>query len=121
MVVVEFAITGDWCVPCTKQAKKLKTVEQKFGSGVEIITINISPNIDKERIIKFRTKYAEGRGRYADADTSPKINLGVKYGVIYVPYFFIIDQKGYLRYQGRCVKSPDFLSRKIDNLLKNEN
>lgn len=121
VVVVEFAITGDWCVPCAKQAKKLKEVEQKFGSEVEIITINISPNIDKKRIVNFREKYAEGRGRYADADTSPKMNLGAEYGVVYVPHFFIIDRNGYLRYQGRGVKSPDFLSRKIDELLKNEN
>jgi len=93
VVLLDFFAT--WCGPCVAEIPHLKSLREKFGEDLIIISVSVSPSSDTvEKLQEFRQEH--GIDWVIARDT---IGINDEYGVQYIPTLVIIDQEGYIRHR----------------------
>lgn len=93
VVLLDFFAT--WCGPCISEIPHLKSLHEKFGEDLVIISISVSPSSDTvESLLRFRQEHE--MNWIIARDT---IGVSDKYGVQYIPTLVIVDQEGYIQHR----------------------
>jgi len=93
VVLLDFFAT--WCGPCISEIPHLKSLHEKFGEDLVIISISVSSSSDTvESLLKFRQEHE--MNWIIARDT---IGVSDKYGVQYIPTLVIVDQEGYIQHR----------------------
>lgn len=115
-VLLEF--WASWCPDCHKAAPALNELEAKFASrGVQFLSIST----DKKKSAEEVQKVAESLGMklplMIDSKEDP---VSKRYGIQWIPTFFVLDSEGKVRGEFRDLKGESLaqLTRFLDSLTK---
>lgn len=111
VVVIDFMAT--WCAPCVVQMEHLRQLYSDYNTHtVVIISIDVDPYETEELIHSFKETHGEN-WIFASGP-----NVGVAYGVIYIPTLYVIDQQGRVVFKNTGVTSYQTLATEIEKLLQ---
>lgn len=111
VVVIDFMAT--WCGPCRLEMPHYRTIWEKYGDEIALMSIDIDPRESEETLRNFAQEFPYATWIWA-RDTA---NLGEKYQVVGIPKTVIIDQYGYIRFEHTGVTSASTFIMEIDELL----
>ena len=115
VVVVDFWSTT--CGPCVAQLPRVKAAFEKYQQeGFEVV--GISCDTDKHRLERFLKENGIGWPQYFDGQQQEQNKFAQGFGIDGIPHMFLVDKKGYLRFDDLRAKGAkaDF-EDKIENLL----
>lgn len=114
VVIVSF--WASWCAPCFDEMKLLERVQRSVGRDrLVVASINFAQSSEV---------FAELKTRLSDVDlmltSDPHGALGTQYGVNRIPFSFVIDQQGVIRYvySGYGENIQRALAEDLDRLLE---
>jgi len=100
-----------WCQPCIAEHPVLRAVAKRYAGRVQFLGVVYHDEVEK--IEAFLSSSGEWGPTLLDLDGS----VAVAYGVYGAPETFFIDSEGVIVEKLVGTVHPDFLSRKLDNLL----
>jgi len=93
VVLVDFWLTS--CEPCVAELPRVKAAYAKYHQdGFEVI--GISSDTDKDKLERFLKEKAIAWPQYFEGQVENKIS--VKFGINRFPHMFLVDKKGFLRF-----------------------
>jgi len=90
LILVDLMAT--WCGPCLDVVTELEMVKDRFGSGLQVISIDI--DTEKENDATLRKFRSEHDVKWPMAMDTP--DLEAKYDVKSIPYLLLYDSRGNL-------------------------
>jgi thiol-disulfide isomerase/thioredoxin len=87
-------IWATWCEPCLKEVPSLQKVEERYlGKNIEFVSISVDNIKDREKWSNLvNKKHLGGIQLFADKGLSSEFII--KYGVLSIPRFILIDPNG---------------------------
>jgi len=111
VVLLDFFAT--WCGPCVAEIPHLKSLHEKFGEDLIIISISVSPSSDTvEKLQEFRQEH--GIDWIIARDT---IEISNEYDVQFIPTLVIIDQEGYIQHRHVGLTDESVLYEEIHEII----
>ncbi|NQY66242.1 MAG: TlpA family protein disulfide reductase [Flavobacteriales bacterium] len=92
-VYIDFWAT--WCVPCLREMKMMKSLEEKYGDRIEFISISIDKDYDVMKKFLGENKYDWTFLHMGNSES-----LKNKYAVMSIPIYYLIDP------YGKFIRSP---------------
>jgi thiol-disulfide isomerase/thioredoxin len=111
VVVLDFMAT--WCPSCRSQLPHDKTIVEKYGDKIILVTIDVDPTESEEALRTLARQFSYSSWVWA-RDTA---NLAQSYGVSVIPKTVIVDKNSYIRFQHTGVIDASGLIEEIDQLL----
>ncbi len=96
-----------WCQPCRKEMPHFEQIQNKYGSSIEIIGVNLGLNDDKESIIKTIKEFGLTMPMAIDKDG----DLAQAFHLIGTPYHLLFDKNMNLIHLGH--KANESLDNKL--------
>ncbi len=111
VVYVDF--WASWCGPCRKSFPWMSELQERYGSSLKVIAVNLDQ--DKKEAIKFLKKT---KPNFAVA-FDPKGKVAEKYKVRAMPSSYLIDQRGKIvsAHTGFRSKDKQKLEKQIQKLV----
>ncbi|AFG36613.1 TlpA family protein disulfide reductase [Spirochaeta africana] len=111
--VVNFWAT--WCPPCRAEFPELVTLQQEFGSEIQVVGINLTHTEQSaQQVAGFTSRYDPGFLQLMDTDGM----LQARYGVRVVPTTFILDSDGRVVHRRVGAVSAAVLRGQLRSLLE---
>ena len=113
VVLVDFWFTS--CEPCVAELPRVKAAYAKYHhDGFEVI--GISSDTDKDKLERFLKEKAIAWPQYFEGQVENKIS--VKFGINRFPHMFLVDKKGFLRFDDvRARGAKEEFEGTIESLL----
>ena len=110
VILIDFWAT--WCPPCLASLPRVKECYEKYhGKGFEVL--GISWDNDQATLAKFVTEHAVPWPQHFEGSHR---RFGEEYGIGGIPYMFLVDKQGRLRFASASFEGSDF-SSEIPKLL----
>jgi rhodanese-related sulfurtransferase/thiol-disulfide isomerase/thioredoxin len=110
IVLIEFMAT--WCGYCNKQNVHYKTIHEKYGEDVTIISISINTTPENSEALEEYVKEQDAQWMWAGSTT----NLTKNYNIQKIPTNIIIDQMGYVWARNIGIIDSSTLEKEIEQL-----
>jgi peroxiredoxin len=114
VVVLDF--WGTFCDPCKESFPKLQSLNTKYHTqGLDIIGVSVDDADEADKIAPFVKTY----GAEFAIGTDPDGKVAKQYTLGTMPFSFVIDRKGVVRYvhSGWHEGEPDELDKQIKGLI----
>ncbi|MCJ7760697.1 TlpA family protein disulfide reductase [Candidatus Bathyarchaeota archaeon] len=111
VVVLDFMAT--WCGPCKTQMSSLKTIWEKYGNNIHMISTDVDPSESVNTIKAYMQQFTYATWKW----TRDTANLANTYEVAAIPTIVIMDPNGYTRFTHIGVTDSTTLIREIDSLM----
>jgi cytochrome c biogenesis protein CcmG/thiol:disulfide interchange protein DsbE len=100
-----------WCQPCIAEHPVLQAAAQRYAGRVQFLGVVYHDDIEKIQA------FIDSRGEWGSTLLDLEGSVAVAYGVYGAPETFFIDKDGVIVEKLVGTVQPDFLVRKLDNLL----
>jgi len=100
-----------WCQPCIAEHPVLQAVAQRYEGRVQFLGVVYHDDIEKIQA------FINSRGEWGSTLLDLEGSVAVAYGVYGAPETFFINKDGVIVEKLVGTVHPDFLVRKLDNLL----
>lgn len=110
VVLLDFMAT--WCGPCRVEVSYLKTIKEKYGERIVLVSISIDATSDSENVLK-QFKKEHNLTWLVARDTG---GVGQAYRVNVIPTLVIVDGEGRIRFRHEGLIDDGALSREIDKI-----
>lgn len=93
---VYLKLWATWCQPCMREMPGLQAIQEKYGSKIKVLAINIGLNETDERIKGVIAKFGLKMPVLVDKDS----DITHRLGLLGTPYHQVIDKNGRVLFRG---------------------
>jgi thiol-disulfide isomerase/thioredoxin len=113
VVLLDFMAT--WCGPCINELEHLKEIDQRYGTDVVIISIDVDAEEGDSLLIPFATEHDVTWPVLRDTQG---ISQATGYSASSIPTLVVVNKDGYVRERYVGVTQASVLESVIDTILK---